>query len=72
MTEELIEIRTHGSYDKKALEGRIYIVRPSEFPEGRTIALGDFIIHKGVRRRVRGMDLPRTADNLIGLILEDE
>jgi hypothetical protein len=70
-TEDPVEIITHGSFDLKGI-GRIYLIHTRELPAGRKIALGDIVIHKGERQRVRAIDLPRTTEDLVGLVLEDE
>lgn len=65
-----VEIHSHGAYDIKGL-GRIHIIRTSELPQGRTVSIGDTVILKGVRMRVRGIDLPRTTEDVVGVILEE-
>jgi hypothetical protein len=67
---EPIEIITHGAYDIKGI-GRIYLIRTGELPQGRKLRLGDTVLLKGCRMRVTGIDLPRTTEDFVGLILED-
>lgn len=65
-----IEIRSHGAYNVKGI-GRVHLIRTDELPPGRKIVMGDTVVLKGTRMRVRGIDLPRTTENVMGLILED-
>lgn len=67
---EPVEIFTHGAFDIKGL-GRVHLIHTRDIPKGRKVALGDTVILKGCRMRVRGIDLPRTTEDVVGLILED-
>lgn len=69
-TTEPIEINTLGAFDIKGI-GRVYLIRTSNIPIGRKIVIGSTVLLKGAIMRVRGIDLPRTTEDVVGLILED-
>jgi len=66
-----VEIFSNGAFDIRGI-GRIHLIRTRDIPKGRKVILGDIVVLKGNRMRVRGIDLPRTTEDFVGLILEDE
>jgi hypothetical protein len=65
-----IEITTIGSYDLKGI-GRIYTIRPDDFPRGREVKIGSIVIHNGIKKRVCGITYFNRNLDTYGICLED-
>lgn len=65
-----IEITTLGSYDLQGI-GRIYTIRPDDFPGGRDLKMGSIVMHNGVRKRICGITVFNRKFDTYGICLED-